>query len=165
MRSKNQQKFIYPYHLTTTHQMLNKKIEKRNLSKIDRFGLFAKEKIFKDEIIWFPTDDSTKKIHVTELEKFSKDEQQIWIDHCYQIDDCYYMEIDDTRLMNHSCEPNTLDYPVDNPTNIIAARDIEKDEEITWNYLPFMNPFQVFQCNCGSKFCVKIVKKNAILKS
>ena len=144
--------------------MLNTKIEKRNISKINCFGLFAKEIVFKDEIIWAPTDDAVKIIPISDLEKLPTDEQQDWIDHCYQIGDYYHMDTDDTRLMNHSCEPNTLDYPNDNPTMIIAARDIEKDEEITWNYLPFMNPFQVFQCNCGSRNCVDVVKKNAIVK-
>jgi SET domain-containing protein len=144
--------------------MLNKKIEKRDTSKINRFGLFAADKIFKDEIIWSHSDDATKKIPVSKLEYLTAEERQDWIDHCYQIGNYYYMEIDDTRLMNHSCEPNTCDYPVDNPTMIIASRDIDKDEEITWNYLPFMNPFQVFECNCGSKFCVGVVKKNAVVK-
>jgi hypothetical protein len=144
--------------------MLNKKIEKRSISQIDRFGLFATERIFKDEIIWVPTDDTVKTIHVTDLEKLSMTDQQDWIDHCYQIGDYYHMDIDDTRLMNHSCEPNTLDYPTDNSAMIIAARDIEKDEEVTWNYLPFMNPFQVFQCKCGSKNCVGVIKKNVVVK-
>ena len=139
--------------------MLNTKIEKRNCSKINRFGLFAKEPIFKDELIWSHSDDSTKSIPITELEKLSPAERQDWIDHCYQVGDYYYMEIDDTRLMNHSCGPNTVDYPNVDPTMILAARDIEQDEEITWNYLPFMNPFQVFQCNCGHENCVGVVQK------
>jgi len=145
--------------------MLNKKIEKRDSSEINRYGLFAKYAIFKDELIWAHSNNTTKSIPVAELEKLSAVERQDWIDHCYQVGDHYYMEIDDTRLMNHSCEPNTIDYPDDDPTMIIAARDIEKDEEVTWNYLPFMNPFQVFECNCGSRNCVGIVKKNAHVKS
>ncbi len=148
-----------------TRKMLNEKIEKRSISRISRFGLFAKEKISKDEIIWVSSEDTIKTIHVTELEKLVDSERQDWIDHCYQIGDYFHMDIDDTRLMNHSCEPNTIDFPKEDPNAIIAARDIEKDEEITWNYLPFMNPFQVFHCNCGSKNCVKIVKKNAIIKN
>lgn len=145
--------------------MLNEKIEKRNISKINRLGLFAKEKIFKDEVIWSSNEEFVKTIHMTELEKLNDAERQDWIDHCYQIGDYYHMDIDDTRLMNHSCEPNTVDFPKNNSDSIIAARDIEKDEEVTWNYLPFMNPFQVFNCNCGSKNCVKIVRKNAIIKN
>ena len=78
---------------------------------------------------------------------------------CYQIDDYFQMDIDDTRFMNHSYEPNTVDFPSDVPIMIVAEKDIEKDEEGTRNYLPFMNPFQVFKCSCGSKNCVGTVKK------
>ncbi len=139
--------------------MLNPKIEKRNYSKINHVGLFAKEKILKNEFVWSATDDTVKKISLSNFEKLPDTEKQNWIDHCYQIDDYFQMDIDDTRFMNHSCEPNTVDFPSDVPTMIIAERDIEKDEEVTWNYLPFMNPFQVFKCSCGSKNCVGTVKK------
>lgn len=145
--------------------MLNKKIEKRNCSQINRFGLFAKEKILKDEIIWSPTDETVKKISISGFHKLSKKDQQDWIDYCYQINDYFQMDIDDTRFMNHSCEPNTMDHPNDDPIMIVALRDIDKDDEVTWNYLPFMNPFQVFSCKCGSKNCIGVVKKNAIIKS
>ncbi len=139
--------------------MLNPKIEKRNYSKINHVGLFAKEKILKNEFVWSATDDTVKKISLSNFEKLPDTEKQNWIDHCYQIDDYFQMDIDDTRFMNHSCEPNTVDFPSDVSTMIVAGRDIEKDEEVTWNYLPFMNPFQVFKCSCGSKNCVGTVKK------
>jgi len=139
--------------------VLNSKIEKRNYSKISHVGLFTKEKILKNEIIWSATDDTVKKISLPDFEKLPDNEKQNWIDHCYQINDYFQMDIDDTRFMNHSCEPNTVDFPSDVPTMIVAERDIEKDEEVTWNYLPFMNPFQVFKCSCGSKNCVGTVKK------
>lgn len=144
--------------------MLNSKINKRNSSKINRFGLFASDLILEGEVIWSTTENHIKKISLAEFEKLSKNEQQVWIDHCYQIDDYFQMDIDDTRFMNHSCDPNTMDFPDDDPTMIVALRNIEKNEEITWNYLPFMNPFQEFSCNCGSKNCVGIVKKNASVK-
>ena len=139
--------------------MLNPKIEKRNYSKINHVGLFAKEKILKNEFVWSATDDTVKKISLSNFEKLPDTEKQNWIDHCYQIDDYFQMDIDDTRFMNHSCEPNTVDFPSDVPIMIVAEKDIEKDEEGTWNYLPFMNPFQVFKCSCGSKNCVGTVKK------
>ena len=41
------------------------------------------------------------------------------------------MDTDDTRLMNHSCEPNTMDYPLNDPTMIVASKNIEKNEEVT----------------------------------
>ncbi|MDH3794429.1 MAG: SET domain-containing protein-lysine N-methyltransferase [Nitrosopumilus sp.] len=144
--------------------MLNPKIDKRNFSKINRYGLFANEMILKGELIWSPAENYIKKISLTEFEKLSAEDKQIWIDHCYQIDDYFQMDIDDTRFMNHSCEPNTIDFPVDNPTMIAALRNIKKNEEITWNYLPFMNPYQEFPCNCGSVNCVGVVKKNSTTK-
>ena len=144
--------------------MLNPKIDKRNISKINRYGLFAREVILKDELIWSTTENHIKKISLTDFEKLSAEDKQIWIDHCYQIDDYFQMDVDDTRFMNHSCAPNTVDFPVDDPTMIVAMRDIQKDEEVTWNYLPFMNPYQEFPCNCGNENCVGVVKKNATIK-
>ena len=144
--------------------MLNPKINKRNSSKINRYGLFAKEMILEGELIWSPTENHIKKISLLDFEKLSSKEKQIWIDHCSKLDAYFQMDIDDTRFMNHSCEPNTMDFPFDDPTMIVAKRNIEKNEEVTWNYLPFMNPYQKFTCNCGSKNCVKVVKKDAASK-
>jgi SET domain-containing protein len=115
--------------------MLNPKIDKRNISKINRYGLFAREVILKDELIWSTTENHIKKISLTDFEKLSAEDKQIWIDHCYQIDDYFQMDVDDTRFMNHSCAPNTVDFPVDE-----------------------------FPCNCGNENCVGVVKKNATIK-
>ena len=139
--------------------MLNFKIEKRKISGINNVGLFAKEKILKNELIWKATDDTVQRITFVEFKKLSEEEKKNWVDHCYQIDDYLQMDIDDTRFMNHSCEPNTVDLHQKDQTVIVAGRDIQKDEEITWNYLPFMNPYQEFKCNCGSEKCVGIIKK------
>ena len=55
---------------------------------------------------------------------------------------------------------NAVDFPRDDPTStIVAKRDILENEEITLNYSPFMNPYQKFECNCGSENCVGIIKK------
>jgi len=140
------------------------KIEKRT-SKIEGLGLFANKKIFKGEIIWTFTPGTVKVIAVDEFEKLPKDEQQVWVDHCYQMGDRFYMDVDDARLMNHSCEPNIIDNPNDGAATLVAARDIEKDEEVTWSYLPYMNPYQAFSCYCGSKHCVGTVKKGAVVNS
>jgi len=144
--------------------MFSPKIEKRS-SKIEGLGLFAKEKILKGEIIWTFTPGTVKVIAVNEFENLPKDEQQVWIDHCYQMGDKFYMDVDDARLMNHSCEPNILDNPDDGKATLVAARDIESDEELTWNYLPYMNPYQTFPCYCGSKYCVGLVKKGAVVNN
>lgn len=143
--------------------MLSLKVERRR-SKIKGQGLFAKEPIHKGEVVWHFSQDTVRTILANEFESLSKKEQQTWIDHCYQIGDRFYMDVDDARLMNHSCEPNIIDNPEDGAATLVAARDIQKDEELTWSYLPYMNPYQVFPCYCGSKNCVGVVKKGAMAK-
>ena len=124
-------------------------------------GLFAKEKILKGEIVWTFSPDTVKTILASEFYNLSKKEQQIWIDHCYQMGDKFYMDVDDARLMNHSCDPNIIDNPEDCAATLAAACDIQKGEELTWNYLPYMNPYQVFECHCGSANCVGVIKRGA----
>lgn len=140
-------------------QLLNAKIEKRN-SAISGLGLFARESIKKDERIWSPTAEMIEKIHVDDLATLSDDSQLDWIKHSYQMGSFLYKDIDDTRFMNHSCRPNTA-----NSYNVlVAARDIEKDEEITWDYLPYMNPYLVFDCFCGNQNCVGVVRKGIMIQ-
>ena len=141
--------------------LLSSKVEKRG-SKIKGMGLFARESIVKGETVWSFSPETVRTIHASEFDSLPKDEQQIWIAHCYQMGDMFYMDVDDARLMNHSCSPNIIDNPDDGAATLVAARDIQKDEEITWNYLPYMNPYQVFPCYCGSKNCVGVVKKGAV---
>jgi SET domain-containing protein len=140
--------------------LLNSKIEKRR-SRISGSGLFAKEAIKKDEVVWSPTFELIEKIRVDEVPTLAEDRQYDWIKHSYQIGDFLYKDTDDTRFMNHSCKPNVIDsYNV-----LVAARDIEKDEEVTWDYLPFMNPYLVFECSCGNQNCVGVARKGILVQS
>jgi len=64
-----------------------------------------------------------------------------------------------TRYMNHSCDPNcfTQKWSVKGSTRIgiMALRDIEPDEELTFDYnLDNTNPFGQDNCRCGSDNCV-----------
>lgn len=53
---------------------------------------------------------------------------------------------------NHSCSPNTA-Y---DGLNVIALRDIQKDEELTLDYTSFLDEhMQPFSCNCGATGCRK----------
>ncbi|MEM3063928.1 MAG: SET domain-containing protein [Candidatus Nitrosotenuis sp.] len=135
--------------------MLSPKVVKRN-SRISGIGLFAAQNIKKDEVIWFPTTEHIEKIHITDFEKINDGNQkQDWIKHSYQIGEFLYKDTDDTRFMNHSCRPNVIDFY----NMLVAARDIQADEELTWDYLPYMNPYLVFECRCGNQNCVGIVRK------
>ena len=64
--------------------------------------------------------------------------------------------LDYTKYLNHSCESNII-----NKGNIdIAARDIEKGEELTYNYGPILMNGEQFKCSCGSKHCRGLIKSN-----
>ena len=57
----------------------------------------------------------------------------------------------DSNFMNHSCDPNMV---YDEHDNIIAKRDIKKDEELTIDYGNFVvNVDQDFTCRCGAPKC------------
>ncbi len=62
------------------------------------------------------------------------------------------------RYINHSCDPNT--YVDHESESLIALRDIEEGEEITFDYLfseeSISSPFD---CNCEAANCVGRVEK------
>lgn len=62
-------------------------------------------------------------------------------------------------LMNHSCVPNMrIDF---DKMVWIALRDIEKEEELTWNYFTSeyeMEDFLWFDCKCGEENCLGEIK-------
>ena len=60
------------------------------------------------------------------------------------------------KLLNHSCDPTC---GVKNRTEIVAMRDLEKDDEITIDYAMIVPRYdesklkQEIVCHCGSKIC------------
>lgn len=142
--------------------MLSNKIEKRE-SVISGVGLFAKESMTKGELVWWPTLDTIDKMHVDNIDKLSEEKRKHWIKNAYQMGVYLYLDTDDATYMNHSCDPNVVNS--DDESLLIARRDIVKDEEITWNYLPYMNQYLVFQCSCNNKNCVGVVKRGMMVKA
>lgn len=119
-------------------------------------GLFAGEKIMKDEII-----EDTKDIQIltkTELATMPK----IWRQLCYEINDKEEICPKDINnppagfLMNHSCEPNCgsgLDF-----STTVAMRDIEAGEELTYDYAMTDSGNFEMKCNCGTKSCREFIR-------
>ncbi len=77
--------------------------------------------------------------------------------YCLWVEDGFYFDmVDQTRWINHHCDPNTeieaeLDGNGDAWARVIAARDIQPGEEITYHYgfpLDLAEP-----CTCGGKSC------------
>ena len=58
------------------------------------------------------------------------------------------------RLANHSCDPNCETDIIKGHVYLIALREIEEGEEITYNYCFDLEFFEDHPCLCGSKDCV-----------
>lgn len=95
-----------------------------------------------------------------------RDNGELWV---FTLNDKY--DIDgsrqgnESRYMNHSCEPNceATNYD-DEEVWIESTRDIKKGEELTYNY-GFSEPDEAFPCLCGSKNCRKwIVVEDYVFK-
>ncbi len=60
------------------------------------------------------------------------------------------------KFLNHSCEPSC---GIRNRIEVVAMRDLEKDEEITIDYAMIVLDYDQIRlrqnliCNCGSKIC------------
>ncbi|MCX8194279.1 MAG: SET domain-containing protein-lysine N-methyltransferase, partial [Candidatus Pacearchaeota archaeon] len=116
-------------------------------SKINGKGLFAKENIKKGSrvgivagLIIPDNENSYKKYNINYLHP---------INYNYVI-----VNQNITRYINHSCEPNC---GLRNGIEIIALRNIKKDEEITIDYDTLEYDWKM-KCNCKSKNCRKVIK-------
>ncbi|MGD0577135.1 MAG: SET domain-containing protein-lysine N-methyltransferase, partial [Candidatus Staskawiczbacteria bacterium] len=61
---------------------------------------------------------------------------------------------DEGRFLNHSCDPNC---GVKGKFQIVAMRDIENGEELTFDYEMTEDSDWQMQCKCGSKLCRKVI--------
>ncbi len=71
-------------------------------------------------------------------------------------DDVYFDMVDQTRWINHSCDPNCdVDTGLDDDgqpwARVIALRDICKGEELSYDYAFPAHLAEV--CRCGSPYC------------
>jgi hypothetical protein len=58
------------------------------------------------------------------------------------------------RLLNHSCAPNCEAELEDDHIWIVATRDIQTGEEITFNYGYDLVDYRDYLCRCGAPDCV-----------
>jgi uncharacterized protein len=61
------------------------------------------------------------------------------------------------RFINHSCAPNAEAEHDDDRIWIVALRDIEPGEEITFNYGYDLENFRDHPCRCGASNCVGFI--------
>lgn len=70
-----------------------------------------------------------------------------------QIGDDFYIYLQEPgRLINHSCEPNA---GIKDDTILVAAKDIQKGEEICFDYSSTMDEGEIWamECLCGATNC------------
>lgn len=131
---------------------LSEKVEIRDNSNINKKGIFAKERIKKGEIVCI------KGGHILRREEIFSSSV---INSYHPISDEYFLgaissdEEDNIKiLINHSCSPNC---GLRGEITFVAMRDINVDEEITFDYAFLDNEDYQFQCSCGSPDCRKVV--------
>lgn len=127
------------------------KVELRE-SDTEGKGIFAKEKIFKGEVIV----DSRNNPGVY-MPKVKADElYDKGFDYMMQVDeDLFAVTIDPNELeeadyVNHSCNPNC---GIREKLMLVAIRDIAPEEEITFDYAMSESSEFRMKCACGSTDC------------
>lgn len=115
-------------------------------SRIHGYGVVAKRDIAAGELI------AEVEGIVYTREALGDDTYCLWVH-----DDCYLDMVDQTRWINHSCDPNSeVEADVDGAggawARIIASRDIPAGEEITYHY-SFAQELAE-PCRCGAPECL-----------
>ena len=122
-------------------------------SSINGMGVFASKNIAKGELV-LAIDDSrvlTPELPLVE----SKGELEY---HCdYLAGGKVVLMQFPERHINHSCDPNTFVKTILGVRYVFALRLIAADEEVTYDYCINSSGDTLWQCNCGSLRCRKII--------
>lgn len=115
-----------------------------NKSKFGK-GVFAKQTIKKGELICIM---QGKRLEANQLGEIAKKGRKILVDPL-QIGKEVFLDLDSPYLyFNHSCNPNA---GIKNNIELIAIKDIARDEEIYFDYSTTW--FDGFICECGNMNC------------
>ena len=137
----------------------NLKVKK---SEISGNGIFTTTKIKKGETICFLEGELCSLDEIIKRVNEGKEEASDPLG----IDDEQYLDLNDvSRTFNHSCNPNAF---IRGKNELVALRDIRKEEEITFDYSTTMNDNEekivkagrslwTSKCNCGANNCRGII--------
>ena len=139
--------------------MGNPKVEIRETDKYGR-AVFTKEKIHKGEVIGAFDGE----YYEAERAMLLPNEPPLLAGrHAIQFERTKWRDgpIDGiARCIAHSCEPNC---GIKNLFEIVAMRDIQKDEEITWDYAMTENSDWRMECKCDTPSCIGTVGAYSLL--
>lgn len=133
--------------------MLHPSIIVNNQGSIEGAGLFTTEFIPQGELVW---ELLTPTMSLQEAEALTGKALADYKHFGFQCGvDRFCSPSDESREMNHSCDPNT--WWADN-NSLVARRDILAGEEITYDYstTEIDSSFELL-CRCGSTLCRKQV--------
>lgn len=129
----------------------NNSLYKKDTGKYG-MGIFTRKKIKKGEIIYIL---SGKRIDLNDVVKRIIAGKEN-LDDPFQIGRRTYIDLNSfSRTINHSCNPNG---GIRKTSELFALRDINKDEQITYDYSLTISPTDwKMKCKCGSKNCRKVL--------
>jgi len=119
-------------------------------SRIDGQGLFAAQDITKGtRIIAYTGEKITRKESARRLE--AGNAYIFHLSYRYALDG--EMLANTARYINHSCDPNCEVEKTHDTLWIVALRDIQEGEELSYNYGYTLEHYKDNPCNCGAKNC------------
>ncbi|HOZ78049.1 MAG TPA: SET domain-containing protein-lysine N-methyltransferase, partial [Ferruginibacter sp.] len=124
-------------------------------SPIAGYGIYATEKIFANELVFKGEELAQRIVTKKFVEKnWDVNQKEIFRKYAYPLSKEVFLLWDNNPCewapQNHSCSPNTA-Y---NGLNVIATRNILKDEELTLDYASFLDEnMEPFNCQCGAPNC------------
>jgi len=105
-------------------------------------GLFTKEFIPKDSVVWEFIKDVDVQVSQEKFDTLNAAQKEYFKKYAWkEEDDNYYLSCDLTNFINHSYDPN-----LDNTTDVtIALKDIQPGEELFTNYAEFDDCFDEYK--------------------
>lgn len=130
---------------------------------IQGHGLKPSELLVAGTVVW-QLDPDEPTYTLQDIGTWPREKQIDFFTHGYQCGEhefAYSHDID--RYTNHSCDPN-LWWSSDGSLTLIASRDIQPGEEITYDYTTgdILLDYQM-ECTCGSSRCRKVITNNDYL--
>lgn len=128
------------------------------------YGIYAPIPLKKGEVIFKGEERSQRIVSKSHVQKnWSAQEKETFRKYAYPIGEGVYILWDtdpkEWAPQNHSCVPNTKYQGL----NVVAMRNIEKDEELTLDYSSFLDKeMEGFQCNCGHANCRGWISQNGV---
>lgn len=130
---------------------------------ISGYGIYANKKVRKGEIIFRGEEKAHRLVSKSFVDKnWNAADREVFRKYAYPVSRDVYVLWDsqpsEWAPQNHSCSPNTVYFGL----NVIASKDIEKDEEFTLDYASFLDDqMEPFECSCGSPNCRGLISKHS----